>query len=153
MKQQPILISACLLGVNCDYKGSSKPCAWAIKKFRKGELVPICPEQLGGMTTPRIPSEIIKGDGLAVIQKQNRVINQKGEDVSNKFIQGAIEVLKIARLVNAKQFIGRAKSPSCGVGETYDGSFSEKLVKGDGVTVALLKQNNINSISSQKNDN
>ena len=149
MKQHSILISACLLGINCDYKGGSKPCEKLIEKFKRGELVPVCPEQLGGMTTPRIPSEIIKGGGLAVIQKQTQVINKKGSDVSKEFIQGAKEVLKIARLVNAKQFIGRAKSPSCGVGETYDGSFTGKLVKGDGVTAALLKQNNINSISSQ----
>ncbi len=137
------LISACLLGVKCCYDGKSKPCPRAINLFKQGRVIPVCPEQLGGLSTPRIPSEIKGGNGDKVLRGKARVISKKGIDVTENFAKGAREALKIAKLFDVKEFIAKSKSPSCGLGKTYDGTFSNTLVRGDGVTVALFKKNRI----------
>jgi len=128
------LVSACLLGINCMWDGQSKPCPKVIELFNQGLAVPICPEQLGGLSTPRTPSEI---------QNDGRVLNREGKDVTENFKKGAEEALKIAKLAGAKEFIGKSKSPSCGFGKTYDGSFSGNLINKNGVTADLLVKNGI----------
>lgn len=136
-----ILLSACLAGVDCRYDGGSRLEQELIDLVKQGKAILVCPEQLGGMTTPRPPCEIIGGDGEAVLKGQAKVSNCHGEDRTACFVKGAEETVKIAKLYGAKAAILKAKSPSCGSGHIYDGTFSKKLQDGDGVTTALLKKN------------
>ncbi len=128
-----IIVSACLAGLRCRYDGAAKPCQEVIRLVAEGKAIPVCPEQLGGLPTPRVPAEINGG----------KVINREGVDVSAEFSRGAEESLKLAKLVGAAAAILKARSPSCGSGETYDGSFTGTLVSGDGVFAALCKANGI----------
>jgi len=131
-KKEIKLISACLLGVNCRWDGQVKPCPKAIELFGQGLVIPVCPEQLGGLPTPRVPSEV---------QNNGRVLNKEGKDVTENFVRGAQEALKLAKSIGVQEFIGKSKSPSCGFGKTYDGSFSGKLVEKNGIAADLfLKQ-------------
>ena len=124
-----LLISACLLGCACRYDGGSKPCRAALALAKKHELVPVCPEQLGGLSTPRPPAEI-RGD---------RVVNHLGQDVTDAYQKGAAEALKLCRVLNCQGAVLKARSPSCGSGRVYDGSFSGALIPGDGITARTLK--------------
>lgn len=140
------LCSACLLGLECRYDGKSnleKASEQLLQEFRDGDIIPVCPEQLGGLPTPRIPQEIQGMSGEFVLDGKCKVINKKGEDVTKQFVKGAYEVLKIAQSLGVKEYVGVQKSPSCGCGKTYDGTFTKTLIDGDGVTVALLKRNGI----------
>lgn len=130
-----ILVSMCLLGVNCRYNGIAKEDRAVCELLQKEELtlVPVCPEQLGGLPTPRTPSECLG----------ERVISIDGEERTAQFGQGATEVLRIARMWNCEAALLKERSPSCGSGERYDGSFSGKRIVGDGVTTKLLRKNNI----------
>lgn len=138
-----ILISACLCGVNCKYNGKNNYNEEACKLFKDGKATLICPEQLGGLETPRKPCEIINGRGENVLSGTGKVINNDLVDCTNKFVLGAKEALKIAKNINCSVAILKANSPSCGCNNVYDGSFSGKLVKGRGVTAALFLQNGI----------
>lgn len=136
MKPRPhALISACLLGVPCRYDGASRSIgAERIRRLTEVlDLVPVCPEQLGGLPTPRIPSERVR-DG---------VLTREGTDVSPAFRRGAAVALEMARLFNVRCAILKARSPSCGAGEIYDGSFSGRIIPGDGVTAELLRRHGI----------
>lgn len=113
-------------------------------------LIPICPEQLGGQPTPRSNAEINGGDGMNVLQGKAKVVEPDGTDVTSYFICGAEEVLKIAKLFDIKEAILKQRSPSCGSGQVYDGSFTGQITKGDGVTTALLKKNGIKVISEEE---
>jgi len=144
------LISACLLGIKCAWDGKDNyKSDKAIELLDSEILIPVCPEQLGGLKTPRIAQEIQGGTGEDILDKKCKVLNRNGEDVTEEFITGAKETLKIARLFHIKEFIGKSKSPSCGCGQIYDGTFSGKLINGDGVTTALLKRNGIKVISEE----
>ncbi|MBU0530115.1 MAG: DUF523 domain-containing protein [Nanoarchaeota archaeon] len=134
------LVSACLAGINCKYNGSSKPKEKIIEMVKNGEAIPVCPEQLGGLTTPRETAE----------QKNERVFTKDGKDVTTEFVKGANEGLKIAILAGCKEAILKARSPSCGSGKVYDGSFSGKLIDGDGVFAALLKKNGIRILTEEE---
>lgn len=145
------LISACLLGIGCNWSGDSKyRNERAIELARVEALIPVCPEQLGGLPTPRLPQEIQGGVGEDVLDSKCRIVNSKGEDVTSQFIRGAEETLRIANQLEVKEFIGKSGSPSCGFGQIYDGSFSGKLVWGDGITTALLKRNGIRVIAEEE---
>ena len=144
------LCSACLLGVKCRYDGKSKPNEKVLAISKKEALIPVCPEQLGGQPTPRPDAETKGGDGLAVLEGKAEVVESNGKDVTLNFIAGAEEVLKIAKLFNVKEAILKQRSPSYGCGQIYDGTFSKKLTKGDGVTTALLKRNGIKVISEEE---
>lgn len=138
------LVSACLLGVRCAWSGDARYVSRRALELATAEvLIPVCPEQLGGLATPRAPQEIQGGNGEDVLDGKCRVLNRDGVDVTAQFIRGAEETLKIARLLKVKEFVAKSKSPSCGCGEIYDGSFSGKLISGDGVTTALLKRNQV----------
>ena len=128
-----ILISACLLGCACRYDGKSKPHPLAQALARRGLVVPVCPEQLGGLPTPRAPSE----------QQNDRVVSADGTDVTTQYRRGAEQTLHLARLYGCKAAVLKERSPSCGSGRIYDGTFSGRLTSGDGVTAALLKENGI----------
>ena len=129
------MISACLLGVNCKYDGGNNrlPDETIGKLVSQYELIPVCPECYGGLTTPRTPSERL-GD---------RVVSKTGVDVTAQFNKGAEAALYLARLFNVKTAILKANSPSCGSGTIYDGTFTGTLAGGDCVTADLLKAHGI----------
>lgn len=132
------IVSACLAGVNCKYSGGNNLDDRIVNLIKQGKAILVCPEQLGGLTTPRQPSEIkIDKDG------QMRVINDKGEDVTDGFVKGAKETLNIAKLYNSKIAILKSGSPSCGYGWIYDGSFTKTKIKGEGLTADILSQNGV----------
>ena len=128
-KELPILCSACLLGFPCRYDGKSQTSQKMIKIAKTEFLLPICPEFLGGLPTPRKRNEL-KGD---------KVFNVDGKDLTAVFKKAAIEVIRIVKKFKIKKAYMKSRSPSCGCGKIYDGSFSGKLIKGDGITVRLLK--------------
>ena len=130
-----ILISGCLLGIGCRYDGKKKPLPQKTLNLLKDKfnLVPVCPEQLGGLPTPRIPSE----------RQGDKFIMKDGTDVTENYRRGAEETLCIAKLFNCHIALLKEKSPSCGCGLIYDGSFSKTLTKGDGMTAEVLKENGI----------
>ena len=131
-----VLISACLLGVSCRYDGLSKPLDERILRDLKSRyhLIPICPEVFGGLPTPRIPAEI---------GKDRRVFRQDGAEVTAEYRKGAHEALRLARLFDCKTAILKERSPSCGNGEIYDGTFTGARIFADGITAELLKVNGI----------
>ena len=137
------LISACLLGIDCNFEGKNWLNPKLSEAFAKDGLFPVCPEVLGGLSVPRVPAEIVGGDGSDVLEGRAKVVNIQGVDVTRQFIEGAHEVLKIAQGMGAKEVLLTEKSPSCGCGLIFDGSFSAKFREGDGVTSALLKKNGI----------
>lgn len=144
------IVSACLAGIKCRYDGKTKPCLKIIELVKQSQAFPVCPEQLGGLPTPRIAQEIQGCSGEEVLDGRCKVINKEGRDVTENFLKGAKETLIIAQAIGAKEFIGKSKSPSCGCGEIYDGTFSDKLIKGNGVTAAFLKRNGIKVITEEK---
>ena len=145
-----ILVSACLLGVNCKYNGENNRNERVIEFLKDKKFVMACPEELGGLNTPRIPCEMV---GLAkdILNNKDKgkVINKSGDDITENFLKGAYETLKIVKSNNIKKAILKAKSPSCGYGLVYDGTFSEKLTLGNGVTAQILKDNNIDVITEE----
>ncbi len=144
------LISACLLGTKCAWDATNRYRDERALWLLEGDvLIPVCPEQLGGLKTPRPPQEIQGGRGGDVLDGKCRVKNINGEDITREFIRGAEETLRIARLLKVGQFIGKSRSPSCGCRQIYDGTFSGKPVDGDGVTAALLKRNGVEVITEE----
>ncbi len=135
--KEKVLVSACLLGVDCKYNGGNNYDEEIFKELEKYELIPVCPEIFGGLSTPRKPSEIV-GD---------KVINNEGLDVTNNFKRGAEETLELAKKLGVKKAILKAKSPSCGNGKIYDGTFTGTIIDGDGITTKLLKENGIEVIT------
>jgi uncharacterized protein YbbK (DUF523 family) len=135
------IISACLIGVDCKYNGGNNKEDKIIDYLRDKNYVPICPEQLGGLTTPRNPVEII-GESF---------FDAEGRDYTEKFLKGAEESLKIVDFMDKIEgIILKEGSPSCGVNKIYDGSFTNQKVQGIGCTAKLLKENNYQVISENE---
>lgn len=141
------IVSACFLGIKCRHDGNTKPNEKVIALMSKEVLIPVCPEQLGGLPTPRARCEINGTGGDNVIDGNGTVVDPDGNDHTNQYLKGAQEVLKIARMCSVKEVILKQKSPSCGCGMIYDGTFSGRLKEGDGVTTAFLKKNGITVFS------
>ena len=135
------LVSACLCGVNCKYNGSNNLNKDCLQLLKENKAILICPEQLGGMTTPRVPSEILHGE---------KVVTKDGSDVTENFIKGAKEALNIAKNSNITTAILKEGSPSCGCNLIYDGSFSGNKVKGEGITCKVLRNAGIEVISDEE---
>lgn len=135
MGKQHLLISLCLLGEPCRYDGKSLPMSGEVIERLKEKyiLVPVCPEQAGGLPTPRIPAE----------RMGKNVVRRDGVDVTAEYRKGAEVALSLCRKHNISIALMKAKSPSCGAGLIYDGTFSGTLTAGDGVTAALLSENGI----------
>lgn len=144
-----ILVSGCLSGNNSFYNGTSKICNPIKKLVEEKKAIPVCPELLGGLPVPRERSEIKNGAGADVLGRKCKVITEFGKDVTENFISGAESVLSLAKKYNAKKAILKSRSPACGCGEIYDGSFTGRLKKGDGVACALLKINGIKIIKAE----
>lgn len=145
-----ILVSACLIGLNTRYDGKNNFHQVFCDMVKNKIAVPFCPEQAGGLATPRCPSEILGGDGTDVLDENAKVITREGLDVTENFLKGAFETLKLAEIIGAKEAILKSKSPSCGSKCIYDGTFSKKLINGMGVTAAYLYQHNISVIDSDE---
>ena len=128
-----ILVSACLLGVACRYDGGSKPRPEILSLTQKHELIPVCPEQLGGLPTPRTPSE----------RRGDRVVMADGADVTVQYRRGAAEALRLYRALGCEAAILKERSPSCGSGRIYDGSFTGALTDGWGVAAELLRRSGV----------
>ncbi|MFH1728108.1 MAG: DUF523 domain-containing protein [Pseudomonadota bacterium] len=134
-----IIVSACLAGVNCRYDGVNNYSEKVIRLVKDGKVILVCPEQLGGLSTPRKPSEI----------KNGKVVNQDGICVNSQFEKGALETLKIALMYGCDKAIMQERSPSCGVKKIYNGNFNLTLIAGQGITTKLLLKNKIKVISSE----
>ena len=129
-----ILVSACLLGENCKYSGGNNY-NQAVCDFARGhQVVPVCPEVLGGLPTPRPPAER---------QPDGRVVTREGVDVTEEYRSGAERALEIARAHGCTLALLKERSPSCGRGQIYDGTFSRTLVPGSGVAAQLLEEQGI----------
>ena len=131
-----IMVSACLAGKNCKYNGDNNRNEKIRALFADNEVILVCPEVMGGLPTPRVPAEIVNGV----------VINRDGISVDAEYHRGAEQVLRIAKREKPKLIILQSRSPSCGVKQRYDGSFSGTLVNGSGVTAELLIRNGFNVI-------
>lgn len=124
----PILASACLLGFACRYDGGTNPCHRLVELYKQGLVIPVCPESLSGLPVPRPPCEIFQG----------RVISKTGEDVTDAFTRGAEQALAQAQASGCRKAVLKARSPSCGIGRIYDGSFTKNLVPGNGLFAQKL---------------
>jgi uncharacterized protein YbbK (DUF523 family) len=133
------ICSACLLGLKCRYDGKEKGDKKVIALAKNEILIPVCPEQLGGLATSREAAE----------KKGKKVFTKSGKDISRYYKKGARQVLKIVKLYGIKEAILKQRSPSCGCGQIYDGTFSGKVIKGDGLTAALLKKNGMKVITKE----
>jgi uncharacterized protein YbbK (DUF523 family) len=144
-----ILVSACLLGENVRYNGRSLELRNKTLQIWQEEdlLIPFCPEVAGGLTIPRPPAEIIKGDGHAVIDGTAKVVSIEGADLSERFIKGAHKALVLCQKYSIKLAILAENSPSCGSNYIYDGTFTGVKIPGQGVTAALLQKHNIRTFS------
>lgn len=137
-----ILVSACLVGINCKYSGGNNYNKRIFDMVKEGKAIPICPEQLGGLQTPRNPAEI------KIIKGKRHIIDNKNINVTEYYEKGAMEVLQLAKKLGIKKAILQPRSPSCGVGEIYSGKFDNKLIDGNGILAELLLNNGIEVISS-----
>lgn len=145
-----IVVSACLAGCRCRYDGGKKTDPKIERLVARGLAIPVCPEQLGGLCTPRSPCEIQNGAGADALLGNARVLARDGRDVTENFLRGAYETLRICKMTGAKEAVLKAQSPSCGCGLIYDGTFSGKKKEGDGVTAALLRKNGIQVLSEEE---
>ena len=139
---KPILVSACLLGAACKYSGGDNLCPQVAAMVQDHALVPVCPEQLGGLPTPRTPAE----------RQGDRVVTKDGRDVTDAYLRGAQEALKLSKLFGCDTAILKARSPSCGARAIYDGSFTGTVVPGDGVTAELLQASGIRVLTEAELD-
>ncbi len=138
-----ILVSACLLGVHCRYDSGSNLVEALRDLMEEGFAIPVCPEVLSGLPTPRAPSEII------MVNSERKVYNDKNTDVTESFELGVWRTLETAKKTGAKIVIFKSKSPSCGFGTVYDGTFTKTLTDGNGITATLLKENGIRVINEE----
>jgi uncharacterized protein YbbK (DUF523 family) len=136
--------SACLVGLKTRYDGSSAIDPRVHRLFLEGKIIPLCPEQLGGLTTPRARAEIADGSGKDVLEGRSAVITAEGIDVTLQYLHGAEEVVRVAKELGIKRFYLKSNSPACGFGKIY---IRGRLTKGNGVCAAALVQAGINIIS------
>jgi uncharacterized protein YbbK (DUF523 family) len=139
-----VLISACLIGLNCRFDRQSKTNTTLVSTLKNTHFIPFCPEQLGGLPTPRSRAWITNGDGNDVLAGKSKVINEAGADVTPQFIKGTIETEKLLTLFNIKKAYLKSKSPSCGIGKIYH---ERNLVDGNGVCASMLIKKNIELIN------
>ncbi|MCK5046392.1 MAG: DUF523 domain-containing protein [Candidatus Heimdallarchaeota archaeon] len=151
VNNSPIIVSACLLGINCVFDGSSNKNIRILELMEKHLLIPVCPEQLGGLSTPRDPQDIIRGSGEDVLLGNAIVVTINGNEVTENFRKGALEVLEVAKLNKVKIAIFKENSPSCGVHFIYNVKQNLKFkTSGKGVTTALLLENGLKIISEKE---
>jgi uncharacterized protein YbbK (DUF523 family) len=142
-----VIVSACLLGIKCRYDGGNSVDERLLAMASEVTFIPLCPEQLGGLSTPRVPAQIVKGNGEDVLNSRAKVVDASGRDVTKQFLNGAEEVKRIAKLMRVSTVIMKEKSPSCGVCFI---SKNDSTIEGMGVTSALLMREGIRVISSDE---
>ena len=147
--KKKVLVSACLLGKNCQYDGEHSHMSELDEL--DVDWVPVCPEEAGNLGTPRLAAEM-QDSAESILNENGSVVDNDGKDVTEKFIQGAEESLKMGINAGAECAILKSRSPSCGVGKIYDGSFTNSLIDGDGIFVHLCRQKGIHCISSDDLD-
>jgi uncharacterized protein YbbK (DUF523 family) len=147
---EQIVVSACLAGVACTHEAQPKTRDWAVDLVASGRAVLVCPEVAGGLPIPRPAAEIVDGTGEDVIAERARVISEDGDDVTQQYMAGARKAADAARAANATLAVLKARSPSCGCGQIYDGSFRGELRAGDGVTAAMLKAAGLSVVSDEE---
>lgn len=135
-----ILVSACLLGLRCRYDGQSKPSETVLRLREAHTLIPVCPEQLGGLSTPRVPAE----------RRGGSFVNAQGADVTEAYRRGAEEAVKLAETLGCRAAVLKERSPACGCGEIYDGSFTRTLVPGDGAAAEALKRAGVSVVGESR---
>lgn len=145
----PVLVSACLAGRTCRFDGSDNKDERLAGLIAEGRAVLVCPEEDGGLGTPRPAAEIVGGDGHDVIAGRARVVTRSGHDVTEQYLKGARVALERARETGAETAVLKARSPSCGKGCVYDGTFTRTRTVGDGVTTALLEANGIRVLTDE----
>jgi uncharacterized protein YbbK (DUF523 family) len=145
-----ILVSSCLAGLEVRYNGTHCLDRKISRLIEENKSMPICPELLGGFTTPREPAEIIGGSGEDVLDGKAKVIEKSGRDVTELYIKGAFATLKQAKNVNATVVVLKEYSPSCGSSMIYNGEFIGEKIAGNGVTAALLKRNGLQVFSEKQ---
>ncbi|MEC1525635.1 DUF523 domain-containing protein [Neobacillus niacini] len=145
-----ILVSSCLAGLEVRYNGTHSLDNRISKLVGEYKAVTICPELLGGFSTPREPAEIVGGDGEDVLDGKAKVVEKSGEDVTELYIKGAYATLEKAKKINATIVVLKENSPSCGSSMIYNGEFKGKKIVGNGVTSALLKRNGLQVISEEQ---
>lgn len=138
-----IFVSACLAGINCKYSGGNNYNEKVFNLVKEGKALPVCPEQLGGLTTPRNSAEI------KVVNNNTYVVDKEGNDFTVQFEKGAKEVINLAKKLNITKIILQPRSPSCGVGKVYSGNFDGKLIDGNGILADLCIKNGIKVINSE----
>ncbi len=144
------LLSACLIGCEVTWSGGANTRERFLELVRSHQAIPVCPEQLGGLPTPRPPAEIVGGTGDDILDGHARVLTRDGYDVTQNFLRGAHEVLRLAELVRPQLVILKERSPSCGVHQIYDGTFTATLRPGCGVTTALLRRHGWHVMSDEE---
>ncbi len=146
-----IIVSACLMGMNVRYDGTLVTIHDLLREWDAlNRIVAFCPEVAGGLTVPRVPAEILGGDGFSVIGGKATVVSRDGKDVTDNFLKGALKALETAENNDITIAILKDGSPSCGSTYVYDGSFTKTRVAGKGVTAALLEQNGIRIYTEQQ---
>ena len=148
-KDEPVLISACLAGVPCTYAAEAKTRPWALEMMTTGRAVAVCPEVAGGLPVPRPEAEIQGGDGADVLEGRARVLDVNGADVTRNYLRGAEVALDAARRSGARLAVLKARSPSCGCGAIYDGTFGGRTTEGDGVAAAALKREGLDVFTDE----
>lgn len=148
-EEGPVLISACLAGVPCTHAAEAKTRGWALRLVAEGRAVTVCPEVAGGLPIPRPEAEIQDGRGEDVLDGRARVVSIDGDDVTAKYLRGAETARSAVARTGARLAVLKARSPSCGCGAVYDGSFEGRLVEGDGVTAATLKRAGIEVVNDE----
>lgn len=128
-----ILVSACLMGVGCRYDGKSNQLPQLEQLMKQHTCILVCPEIFGGLPTPRVPAE----------RQGSKIMTQDGQDVTQQFVRGTAEVLRLADLYHCKAALLKERSPSCGSGQIYDGTFTKTLTEGDGLAAEMLKRKDI----------
>lgn len=149
-KVKKYIISACLIGKNCFYDGSSKYKPQIKGLADAGEAIALCPEELGGLKTPRPPSEIFAGSGEDVLKGKAYVFNKEGKDITINLIKGSREFLDIAKECGVQKAILKSKSPCCGRGKIYDGTFNDRLRSGNGIAAELLLRSRIEVVTDEE---
>ena len=138
----PVLVSACLMGLECRYDGRDNRCARIDALASRAALVPVCPEQLGGLPTPRTPAERLGA----------RVLTRDGRDVTDAFRRGAEQALRLKEMLGARYALLKARSPSCGARGVYDGSFSGRVIPGEGVAAEALRRAGVRTFTEDEID-
>lgn len=141
------LVSACLAGINCRYDGRNSENKAIAEMVRQGRAIPVCPEMLGGLPAPRPCCEIVRdGDG------NRRVVGKDGQDRTREFEEGAGKTLDIAKSEGIRKAVLKSRSPSCGCGIVYDGTFSGRRINGNGITAQMLLDNQIEVLTENDID-